>query len=103
MHTVKLSKSSHPETRRIEVMTRRKFRKHNWFIKEAGAFWATPSPQRHAVYAHVALWLSNGEKLPARWDIPDAMKGREYAQLYAFRRFIKVLQTNEKRRFKLTW
>lgn len=103
MHTVKLSKSSHPETRRIEVMTRRKFRKHNWFAKEAGVFWATPCPQWSVSYAHVALWISLGERLPSRWTQKDPPRMRVYSKLYYFRKNKKLLQTNEKRRFKLTW
>lgn len=103
MPTVKLSKSSHPETRRIEVMTWRKMRKHNWFAKGAGVIWATPCPQRNVTYAHVALWVSLGERLPARWNQRDAIDGRKRSIVYVFRKHNKLLQTNEKRRFKLTW
>lgn len=103
MPTVKFSKSSHPETRRIEVMVRRKMQKHNWFAKEAGVIWATPCPQWNVSYAHVALFVSLGEKLPGRWTRDDPIRMKVYSKLYYFRKYKKLLQTNEKRRFKLTW
>lgn len=96
-------KGNERDAQHVYLMVTRKTLKKKWINREAEVMRSVPWPVKNASFAYSVLVVMAGDYPPPRWTTADVYNGRRYSLLYWNRKVIKVLQTNEKRRFKLTW